>query len=242
MFCASLSDCRLRGRAFIDDVEALRFQILPVLVVVVGACLTLDDHDFHVLLVLITEGTAREVNTALVHLSPSSGHLALSVSLSGFNITGNGIPRFLPFLSDCFGKLSSNFFNTGDSVLAESQERFVLIKFSELVQHNLLDVVVQHIDIHSLVFIGDVAVSDKVGDDLFCESIDCQVHALDFRVSRVDLGDTALDTSSGNVVRYSGSLRLEIIFRSLESLHANGRDGGEECTVVQNFVHRNFKL
>lgn len=201
MLSAGCSDCGLRGRTFIDDGEALSFQFQPVLVVAAGAVSTLDDHDLHVLLVLITEGTAREVNTALVHLSPSIGHLALSVSLSGFNITGNGIPSFLPFRSNSCGKICSDFFNTGDSVLAESQEWFVLIKLIELVQHNLLDVVVQHIDIHSLVFIGDVAVSDKVGDDLFCESIDCQVHALDFRVSRVDLGDTALDTSSGNVVR-----------------------------------------
>lgn len=50
-----------------DDVEALLFQFLPVVVVVEGACLTLDDHFLHVLLVLITEGTAREVNIALVH-------------------------------------------------------------------------------------------------------------------------------------------------------------------------------
>ena len=159
-----MSDCGLRGWTIIDDLEALSFQIVPVVVVVVGAGLTLDDHDLHVLLVLITEGTAREVNTALVHLLPSLGHLVLSVSLSGFHITGNGIPRFLPLLSDCFGKLRSNFFNTFDSVLAESQERFVLIKFSELVLHNLLDVVLQHIDIQFLVVIGDVAFSDKLGE------------------------------------------------------------------------------
>lgn len=93
----------------------------------------MDDHDLHVLLVLITEGTAREFNTALVHVRPSLSHLALSVSLSGFHITSNSIPRFLPLFSNCGGKLRANSLNTGDSVLAESQERLVLIKFIELV-------------------------------------------------------------------------------------------------------------